>query len=115
MDSIAMMFKGRIANMPDDITDKDILAYAKNIIKEIKEENKKKRVPKKRVVKVDEEGNIVRKEPTMYHKFIKDNRERINEQNPELTNTERFAKLIEEWNKYKRERRFLRRLPIKAQ
>jgi len=113
MDSIAMMFKERMANMPDDITDKDILAYAKNIIKEIKEENKKKkaedaalnkkkRVVKKQAVKVDEEGNVVPKKPNMYQQYIKDNQQRVKEQYPELTNTERFAKLAEEWNEYKK-------------
>jgi hypothetical protein len=112
MDSIAMMFKERIANMPDDINDKDILAYAKNIIKEIKEENKKKKAEdaalnkKKRVakkeVKVDEDGNVVPKKLNMYQKYIKDNQQRVKEQNPELTNTERFAKLAQEWQEYKK-------------
>jgi hypothetical protein len=113
MDSIAMMFKERIANMPDDINDKDILAYAKNIIKEIKEENKKKkaedaalnkkkRVAKKQEVKVDEDGNVVPKKLNMYQKYIKDNQQRVKEQNPELTNTERFAKLAQEWQEYKK-------------
>jgi hypothetical protein len=112
MDYIAMMFKERIANMPDDINDKDILAYAKNIIKEIKEENKKKKAEdaalnkKKRVakkeVKVDEDGNVVPKKLNMYQKYIKDNQQRVKEQNPELTNTERFAKLAQEWQEYKK-------------
>jgi hypothetical protein len=33
---------------------------------------------------------------------MKDNQQRIKEENPGLSNTERFAKLAEEWNEYKK-------------
>ena len=111
---MAMIFKERIANMPDDIEDKEIVVYAKNILKEIKEENKKrkvedaekikkKRVAKKMVAKnLDEDGNELPKKLNKYQQYMKDNQQRIKEENPELSNTERFAKLAEEWNEYKK-------------
>jgi hypothetical protein len=114
MASTIMIFKERIANMSNDIEDKEIIAYAKNILKEIKEENKKKkvedaekikkkRVPKKVVAKnLDEEGNEIPKKLNKYQQFMKDNQQRIKEENPGLSNTERFAKLAEEWNEHKK-------------
>ena len=111
---MAMIFKERIANMPDDIEDKEIVVYAKNILKEIKEENKKrkvedaekikkKRVAKKMVAKnLDEDGNELPKKLNKYQQFMKDNQQRIKEENPGLSNTERFAKLAEEWNEHKK-------------
>ena len=109
-----MIFKERVANMPDDIEDKEIVVYAKNILKEIKEENKKrkvedaekikkKRVAKKMVAKnLDEDGNEIPKKLNKYQQYMKDNQQRIKEENPGLSNTERFAKLAEEWNEYKK-------------
>jgi hypothetical protein len=100
--------------MPDDIDDKEIMAYVKNIIKEIKAENKKvkkevnenakKRVAKKakKTIEVDEDGNEKPKKLNKYQQFLKDNQKRVKEENPELTNTERFSKLAEEWNEYKK-------------
>jgi hypothetical protein len=100
--------------MPDDIDDTEIMAYAKNIIKEIKAENKKlkkevnenakKRVAKKakKTIEVDEDGNEKPKKLNKYQQFLKDNQKRVKEENPELTNTERFSKLAEEWNEYKK-------------
>jgi hypothetical protein len=114
MASMAMIFKERIANMPDDIEDKEIVVYAKNILKEIKEEIKKrkvedaekikkKRVAKKMVAKnLDEDGNEIPKKLNKYQQFMKDNQQRIKEENPGLSNTERFAKLAEEWNEHKK-------------
>ena len=114
MASMAMLFKERIANIPDNIEDKEIISYAKNIIKEIKEENKKKKVEdaekikKKRVAKkmvaknLDEDGNEIPKKLNKYQQYMKDNQQRIKEENPGLSNTERFAKLAEEWNEYKK-------------
>jgi hypothetical protein len=111
---MAMIFKERIANMPDDIEDKEIVVYAKNILKEIKEENKKrkvedaekikkKRVAKKMVAKnLDEDGNEIPKKLNKYQQYMKDNQQRIKEENPGLSNTERFAKLAEEWNEHKK-------------
>ena len=111
---ISAIFKERILNMPDDIDDKEIMAYVKNIIKEIKAENKKvkkevnenakKRVAKKakKTIEVDEDGNEKPKKLNKYQQFLKDNQKRVKEENPELTNTERFSKLAEEWNEYKK-------------
>ena len=111
---ISAIFKERIQNMPDDIDDKEIMAYVKNIIKEIKTENKKvkkevdenakKRVTKKakKTIEVDEDGNEKPKKLNKYQQFLKDNQKRVKEENPELTNTERFSKLAEEWNEYKK-------------
>jgi len=113
MASMVMLFKERIGNIPDNIEDKDIISYAKNIIKEIKEENKKKKVEesekikKKRVAKkvaknLDEEGNEKPKKLNKYQQYMKDNQQRIKDENPDLANKERFAKLAEEWNEYKK-------------
>jgi hypothetical protein len=111
---ISVIFKERILNMPDNLDDKEIMAYAKNIIKEIKAENKKvkkeanentkKRVAKKpkKTIEVDEDGNEKPRKLNKYQQFLKDNQKRVKEENPELTNTERFSKLAEEWNEYKK-------------
>jgi hypothetical protein len=100
--------------MSDTLDDKEIMAYAKNIIKEIKEENKKakkeanenakKKVAKKakKTIEVDEDGNEKPKKLNKYQQFLKDNQKRVKEENPDLTNTERFSKLAEEWNEYKK-------------
>jgi hypothetical protein len=47
--AFSCVFKERIQNMPDDINDKEILVYAKNIIKLVKDINKigkGKKIPK---------------------------------------------------------------------
>jgi len=101
-------------NMSDNLDDKEILAYAKSIIKEFKEENKKRKKdvndtpPKKNVkktkknIEVDEDGNKKPKTLNKYQQYLKDNQNRIKETYPELTNTQRFSKLAEEWNEYKK-------------
>ena len=38
---------------------------------------------------------------TKYQQFVKDNQRRIKEEFPELSNTERFVKLADEWKKHK--------------
>ena len=40
--------------------------------------------------------------PDKYQQYLKDNQNRIKETYPELTNTQRFSKLAEEWNEYKK-------------
>ena len=112
--TFSLIFKERIQNMSDTLDDKEIMAYAKNIIKEIKEENKKvkkeanenakKKVAKKakKTIEVDEDGNEKPKKLNKYQQFLKDNQKRVKEENPDLTNTERFSKLAEEWNEYKK-------------
>ena len=38
--ALSVIFKERVKNMPDDIDDKEILVYAKNIIKLVRDINK---------------------------------------------------------------------------
>ena len=99
-------------DMPDELNaKKDIDEYSKKITKEIKEEaknnkiekaEKKKDDKKKKKNNLDEDGNEKPKKPlTKYQQYIKDNQQRIRDEFPELSNTERFSKLAEEWKAYK--------------
>ena len=110
--TFAAIYKERMMNMPDDLNaKKDIDEYSKKITKEIKEEvknlkvekaEKKKDDKKKKRNNLDEDGNEKPKRPlTKYQQYIKDNQQRIREEFPELSNTERFSKLAEEWKAYK--------------
>ena len=110
--TFAVALKERMMNMPDELnTKKEIDEYFKNIMKELKEElknekienaEKKKNDKKKKKDNLDEDGNEKPKKPlNKYQQFIKDNQDRIKEEFPELSNTERFTKLAEEWNKFK--------------
>ena len=110
--TIAITFKERIMNMPDDLnTKKDVDEYFKQLMKDIKEEMKKEKIEnaekkkndkKKKRDNLDEDGNEKPKKPlNKYQQFIRDNQERIKEEFPELSNTERFTKLAEEWGKFK--------------
>ena len=110
--TIAITFKERIMNMPDDLnTKKDVDEYFKQLMKDIKEEMKKDKIEnaekkkndkKKKKDNLDEDGNEKPKKPlNKYQQFIRDNQERIKEEFPELSNTERFTKLAEEWGKFK--------------
>ena len=110
--TIAITFKERIMNMPDNLnTKKDVDEYFKQLMKDIKEEMKKEKIEnaekkkndkKKKRDNLDEDGNMKPKKPlNKYQQFIRDNQERIKEEFPELSNTERFTKLAEEWGKFK--------------
>ena len=110
--TFAVIYKERMMNMPDELNaKKDIDEYSKKITKEIKEEAKNNKIEKaekknndkkKKKDNLDEDGNEKPKKPlNKYQQFIKDNQERIKEEFPELSNTERFTKLAEEWNKFK--------------
>jgi len=99
-------------DMPDELNaKKDIDEYSKKITKEIKEEaknnkiekaEKKKDDKKKKKNNLDEDGNEKPKRAlTKYQQYIKDNQQRIRDEFPELSNTERFSKLAEEWKAYK--------------
>jgi hypothetical protein len=110
--TFAAIYKERMMNMPDELNaKKDIDEYSKKITKEIKEEvknlkvekaEKKKDDKKKKRNNLDEDGNEKPKRPlTKYQQYIKDNQQRIREEFPELSNTERFSKLAEEWKAYK--------------
>ena len=110
--TFAVALKERMMDMPDELnTKKEIDEYFKNIMKELKEELKKEKIEnaekkkndkKKKKDNLDEDGNVKPKKPlNKYQQFIKDNQDRIKEEFPELSNTERFTKLAEEWNKFK--------------
>jgi len=110
--TFAVIFKERMMDMPDELNaKKDIDEYSKKITKEIKEEaknnkaekaEKKKDEKKKKKNNLDEDGNEKPKRAlTKYQQYIKDNQQRIREEFPELSNTERFSKLAEEWKAYK--------------
>ena len=110
--TFAVIFKERMMGMPDELNaKKDIDEYSKKITKEIKEEaknnkiekaEKKKDEKKKKKNNLDEDGNEKPKKPlTKYQQYIRDNQQRIREEFPELSNTERFSKLAEEWKAYK--------------
>ena len=110
--TFAVALKERMMNMPDELnTKKEIDEYFKNIMKELKDEMKKEKIEnaekkkndkKKKKDNLDEDGNEKPKKPlNKYQQFIKDNQDRIKEEFPELSNTERFTKLAEEWNKFK--------------
>jgi len=110
--TFAVIFKERMMDMPDELNaKKDIDEYSKKITKEIKEEaknnkiekaEKKKDDKKKKKSNLDEDGNEKPKRPlTKYQQYIKDNQQRIRDEFPELSNTERFSKLAEEWKAYK--------------
>jgi hypothetical protein len=92
------------------VNKKDIDEYSKKITKEIKEEAKtykiekaeKKKDDKKKKNNLDEDGNEKPKRAlTKYQQYIRDNQQRIRDEFPELSNTERFSKLAEEWKAYK--------------
>jgi hypothetical protein len=110
--TFAVALKERMMNMPNELnTKKDVDEYFKILMKDIKEEmkqekidnaEKKKNDKKKKKDNLDEDGNEKPKKPlNKYQQFIKDNQDRIKEEFPELSNTERFTKLAEEWNKFK--------------
>jgi uncharacterized membrane protein YgaE (UPF0421/DUF939 family) len=110
--TFAVIFKERMMDMPDELNaKKDIDEYSKKITKEIKEEaknnkaekaEKKKDEKKKKKNNLDEDGNEKPKRAlTKYQQYIRDNQQRIREEFPELSNTERFSKLAEEWKAYK--------------
>jgi hypothetical protein len=110
--TFAVALKERMMDMPDELnTKKEIDEYFKNIMKELKDEMKKEKIEnaekkkndkKKKKDNLDEDGNVKPKKPlNKYQQFIKDNQDRIKEEFPELSNTERFTKLAEEWNKFK--------------
>jgi hypothetical protein len=110
--TFAVIYKERMMDMPDELNaKKDIDEYSKKITKEIKEEaknskiekaEKKKDDKKKKKNNLDEDGNEKPKRAlTKYQQYIRDNQQRIRDEFPELSNTERFSKLAEEWKAYK--------------
>jgi len=83
--SLSAIFKEKIMNMSDDLDDKEILAYAKNIIKEFKQDKKRKKdvndtskknaKKTKKYIEVDEDGNKKSKQLNKYQQFLKDKSE----------------------------------------
>ena len=112
------IFKERMMDMPKELnTKKEIDEYSKKITKEIKEEAKNNKVEKaekkKKKNNQDKDGNekpkkahaknpqYMKRALTKYQKYIRDNQQRIRDEFPELSNTERFSKLAEQWKAYK--------------
>lgn len=122
--TLSALVKDAIGNMPDTLnTKKEIDEYYKKVMKDIndkKKEDKKankegsaprkalavKTAPKKRVKKadVDSDGNEIEKvkKPTnAYQQFIKDNRQKVKDENPGLSNEDYFRLLASNWQKHK--------------
>jgi len=82
--SFAVQMKEKIANMPDTFnTKKEIEAYVKDAMKNIKTDDK----PKKGL--------------TAYQQFISDNSKSVKEQNPTFTGKEVFSRIATMWNESK--------------
>jgi len=82
--SFAVQMKKKIANMPDTFnTKKEMEAYVKEAMKNIKTDDK----PKKGL--------------TAYQQFISDNSKSVKEQNPTLTGKEVFSRIATMWNEAK--------------
>ena len=110
--TIGMAFKEYMKNISDEIsTSKDLDEHFAQFKKDFKEKKKnikieiaekKKDDKKKKRNNLDEDGNEKPKRPlTKYQQYIRDNQQRIRDEFPELSNTERFSKLAEEWKAYK--------------
>lgn len=115
-----VLIKEYMAKMPNDLnTKKEIDEYykigCKDINDKIKEEKKankaaqKKEGANKRVKKenLDKDGNVievVKKPPTEYQQFMRDNKDEVKEKFPDLKNNERFAKIAELWRKFKEDK-----------
>jgi len=107
----AVHFKKIIANMSETSTMKEVDEICKNAKKEIKvkiveEKKEKKAQAKKRgkKVKVDDEGNEiekVKKPLNNYQQFIRDNRQKVKDQNPEAKGNEIFTMIAALWAKHK--------------
>jgi hypothetical protein len=116
--TLATLIKEIMAKMPDDLENKkEIDLYYKNAKKEVKEmikddkkatkdvpdkgEKKAKRVKK---TEYDDDGNEIvkaKKPLTKYLKFIQDNRQKVKDENPNLSSKEYMVLLANLWNKHK--------------
>jgi hypothetical protein len=116
--TLATLIKEIMAKMSDDLVDKkEIDVYYKDAMKKVKEmikDDKKaaKDVPEKgekkakRVKKVeyDDDGNEIakaKKPLTKYLMFIQDNRQKVKDENPNLSSKEYMVLLATLWNKHK--------------
>ena len=108
----AVRFQEMIAKMPETLTKKEVDEYCKNAKKEIKatinegKKVKKTAVQKKRVkkVEVDDDGNEVekvKKPLNAYQQFIRDNRQKVKDENPGAKGDEIFTMIASLWQKHK--------------
>lgn len=112
----ATYIKELMANMPDDLDNKkEIDLYYKTAIKatkeKMKEENKTAKAAKAAKKKgkkentdsdSNDEGIVkVKRAPSAYQIFLKENRETVKEENPGLTGKEYAALLATMWGKHK--------------
>ena len=110
--TVAKMIIERITNMPDELdTIKEVEAYFKQAMKDIKEEKKKLKAEEaakkknnkknKRDDQEDDGNDKPKKTATPYQIFAKENRMKIKEDFPELSPADVRTKLSEEWKKHK--------------
>lgn len=105
----ATYIKEIMANMPDDLNSKKEIddfykAAIKDIKGKIKDNNKAaKAANKKKGKKASDEDDVekVKKPPSAYQIFLKENRETVKEENPKLTGKECTALLRTMWSKHK--------------
>ena len=117
----AVRVKDIMAIMPDTLTNKEVDEYYKKAMKDVDDKIKKennggkaprkalavKAAPKKGVKKqeVDKDGNDIEKEKkplNAYQKFIQDNRQKVKDDNPNMTGVEIFTLLAEKWVEHKK-------------
>jgi hypothetical protein len=111
----ATYIKEIMANMPDDLdSKKDIDNFYKAAIKDIKgkikDANKAakaaNKAAKKKGKKASDEDDVekVKKPPSAYQIFLKENRASVKEENPELTGKECTELLRTMWSKHKEDK-----------
>jgi uncharacterized protein YoxC len=111
----ATYIKEIMANMPDDLdSKKDIDNFYKAAIKDIKgkikDANKAAKTAtkaaKKKGKKASDEDDVekVKKPPSAYQIFLKENRASVKEENPELTGKECTELLRTMWSKHKEDK-----------
>lgn len=114
----ATYIKEIMANMPDDLDSKkeidnfykaaikDIKGKIKDANKAAKTANKAAKAAKKKGKKVSDEDDVekVKKPPSAYQIFLKENRASVKEENPELTGKECTELLRTMWSKHKEDK-----------
>ena len=114
----ATYIKEIMANMPDDLdSKKDIDNFYKAAIKDIKGKikdankaaktaTKAAKAAKKKGKKVSDEDDVekVKKPPSAYQIFLKENRASVKEENPELSGKECTELLRTMWSKHKEDK-----------
>jgi uncharacterized membrane protein len=114
----ATYIKEIMANMPDDLdSKKDIDNFYKAAIKDIKGKikdankaaktaTKAAKAAKKKSKKASDEDDVekVKKPPSAYQIFLKENRASVKEENPELTGKECTELLRTMWSKHKEDK-----------